>query len=193
MERIRLVEDLTDYHGFRLIASPPLRIDTPGVLKYTINRTYPEKKDFRIPWTLINYTLYNFGKEEVPWGVIWMTDTLSGDFLILWGLHHIFPSAETAGVDVMPSWWAKRSPWCCIMDKPEGQQMSFLEFFEQKCRELLRPSIPSDKAKKLWISTRPTGLQVYLQIKPVDFLERRAFDLQIQTLSLRKYEVERSD
>jgi hypothetical protein len=168
MERIRLVEDLTDYHGFRLIASPPLRIDTPGVLKYTINRTYPEKKDFRIPWTLINYTLYNFGKEEVPWGVIWMTDTLSDDFLILWGLHHIFPSAETAGVDVMPSWWAKRSPWCCIMDKPEGQQMS-------------------------WISTRPTGLQVYLQIKPVDFLERRAFDLQIQTLSLRKYEVERSD
>jgi hypothetical protein len=132
----------------------------------------------------MNLKLHHFGKGEVLWGVIRMTDSLSDNFLILWGL---YSCEQPPGYEYSDQFrWSKMSPWCCIIDKPEGRETSFLEFFKQNSHSLLDPIIPADMTKKSSTSTRPTGSQIYLSIEPVDFLGRRTFDLQIQTLSLKK-------
>jgi hypothetical protein len=183
VERIRLVKKMTYSFGSRSITSPPLRINLRAALNYTIHRTYPERQNFSIPCTSINYKRH-FANGEVAFGFIWMTDSLSDDFLILWGLYCRQPPSLLPIYDYdEPSWWAKGTPWCCIIDKPEGQKTSFLGFFKRNSQPVFDRIIPPDMTKKSCTSTRPTGSQIYLRIEPVDFLGRRTFDLQIQTLS----------
>jgi hypothetical protein len=164
------------------IISPPLRIEVSYKVKYTIHSTYPEKEGFGIPCSLLVHRVFDSRQGEVPWGVIWVTDALLDDFLILWGLHPRQPPSLSYGYDCKkPSWWAKGHPWCSIMDKPKGEGTPFQSFFKETSQLLLSPLIPFNMAKKSWIITRPTGSHISLRIEPVDFLGRRTFNLRIDT------------